>query len=371
MTDAGITLGELATRIGATLVGDPARRVQGCAPIDAAGPLEVAFVANPRYQAHLRRTRAAAVIIAPSQVTPEGLARLEAADPYFAFREAMIALHGFRRHPPPMALRAEAQPDDPVAVGVGAFVHPTARLGPGCQVHPCAVVERDAVVGPRTILYPGTYIGEFARVGADCILHPNVVVYDRCVLGDRVILHSSVVVGHDGFGYATHRGAHHKIPQAGVVVIEDDVELGAGCAIERAAMGETRIGAGTKFADLISIGHGTTIGRHCLFVSLVGVSGSVEVGDYVVLGGQVGVAGHLRIGDFVQVAAKTGVVEDAPPKAKLGGIPGIDLDAAKRNALVGRDLYGMARKLKALEREVAALRRQLGQPSGEPPREER
>jgi UDP-3-O-[3-hydroxymyristoyl] glucosamine N-acyltransferase len=369
VSGAPTTLSELAARIGARFVGDPGRRIVACAPIQSAGPEEVAFVANPRYLSFLTETRAAAVIVAPSQATPEGLARLEAEDPYFAFREAMIALHGFRVHPSPMVSGGDGHSAIPAPGHDGgpsqswrsgaAFIHPTASVGEGAQVHPCAVVERNAVVGPRCILYPGAYVGESVVLGEECVLFPNAVVYDRCVLGNRVTLHSNVVVGHDGFGYATHGGVHHKIPQAGVVILEDDVEIGAGCAIERAAMGETRVGRGSKFADLISIGHGTTIGQHCLLVSLVGVSGSVEVGDYVMLGGQVGIAGHLRIGDFVQVAAKTGVVEDAAPRARLGGIPGIDLDAAKRNALVGRDLYGMARRLKALEREMAALRKQL------------
>lgn len=307
----------------------------------------MSFVANRRYAGYLATTRAAAVILSADSKTPPEVARLEAKDPYFAFRQAMVALHGFRRHPAPL------RPD-------AGFIHPEASVGAECHVHPGAVVERGAVVGPRCVLYPHSYVGEGARLGADCVLFPNAVVYDHCVLGDRVTLHANVVVGHDGFGYATHAGEHHKIPQAGVVVLEDDVELGAGCAIERAAMGETRIGKGTKFADLISIGHGTTVGKHCLFVSLVGVSGSVEIGDYVVLGGQVGVTGHLKIGDFVQAAGKTAIVDDVPPRTKLGGIPGIELDAAKRNALVGRDLYGMAKRLKALEREVAALRAERG-----------
>lgn len=336
-----LSLAQLADRIGATLIGDPTRMVRGCASIERADPEEVAFVANPKYSTFLRETRAAAVIVGPGTPTPDGLARLEAADPYFAFREAMMALHGLREHPPAMA---------------AGIVHPTARLGEGTIVHPHAVVERHAELGAGCVLYPGAYVGEHARLGADCILYPNAVVYDRCVLGDRVTLHANVVVGHDGFGYATHAGAHHKIPQNGIVVLEDDVELGAGCAIERAAMGETRIGAGTKFADLISIGHGTTIGRHCLFVSLVGVSGSVEVGDYVVLGGQVGVTGHLTIGDFVQAAGKSAIVDDVPARSKVGGIPAVDLKLAKRNALVGRDLYGMARRLRALEDEVERLR---------------
>jgi UDP-3-O-[3-hydroxymyristoyl] glucosamine N-acyltransferase len=167
-------------------------------------------------------------------------------------------------------------------------------------------------------------------------------------------------VGHDGFGYATHEGEHHKIPQAGIVVIEDDVELGAGCAIERAAVGETRIGRGTKLADLISIGHGTSIGAHCLFVSLVGVSGSVEVGSYVVLGGQTGVAGHLKIGDDVQAAGKTAIVRDLPAGSRVGGVPAVAIDQAKRNAMVAADLYGLLQRVKQLEKTVERLRPDAG-----------
>jgi len=354
-----MSLGELATRIGATLVGDGSIPIRGCAAIDSAGPDEVTFVANPKYLRFLESTRAAAVIVLPTLATPARVSRLEAADPYFAFREAMVAIYGFRTHP-----HAGGAPATPAAAAsaeasrsAGSHVHRDASIGEECAIHPLAVVECGAILGKRCVLYPGAYVGQNSRLGDDCVLYPNAVVYDHCVLGNRVTLHANSVVGHDGFGYATSRGRHHKIPQAGVVVLEDDVELGAGCAIERAAMGETRIGEGTKFADLISIGHGTTIGKHCLFVSLVGVSGSVQVGNYVVLGGQVGVAGHLAIGDMVQAAGKTAIVDDIAAGAKVGGIPAIEIDAAKRNALVGRDLYGMARRLKALEREVEKLKK--------------
>jgi len=237
-------------------------------------------------------------------------------------------------------------------------VHPQATVGSGTRVHAHATIEAGAQVGKDCVLYPGAYVGPNSRVGDQCILFPNAVVYDGCILGDRVTLHANTVVGQDGFGYATHQGAHHKIPQAGIVVIEDDVELGAGCAIERAAMGETRIGEGTKFADLISIGHGTTIGRHCLLVSLVGVSGSVDVGNYVVLGGQVGVTGHLKIGDGAQAAGKAAIIQDVAPGSKVAGIPAIELQQAKRNALVANDLYDVVKRLRKLER---AMEKSAGQ----------
>ncbi|MHC4991913.1 MAG: UDP-3-O-(3-hydroxymyristoyl)glucosamine N-acyltransferase, partial [Planctomycetota bacterium] len=224
-------------------------------------------------------------------------------------------------------------------------------IGENANIHPTATVEAGAIVGRRTVVYPGVYVGREAVVGDDCLLYPNVVIYDRCRLGDRVTLHANTVIGQDGFGYATHEGVHHKIPQTGIVVIEDDVEMGAGCAIERAAMGETRVGRGTKFADLISIGHGTTIGQHCLLVSLVGVSGSVEMGNYVVLGGQAGVTGHLKIGDGVQAAGKAAIVQDVPAGMKVAGIPALELQLAKRNALAGAGLADLFKRVRRLERE--------------------
>ena len=345
-------LDKLAQQIGATLVGDGAVEVSACAPIDTARHDEVAFLANNKYLPFLQSTKAAAVIVSESVDCPQHLARLVAKDPYFAFRNAMIALHGFRAHPEPVGgVVAET-----AGISVQASVHESATIGEGTMIHPHAVVERSARIGPRCVLYPGSYVGQHTTLGEDCVLFPNAVIYEHCVLGNRVTIHANCVIGHDGFGYATHGGAHHKIPQAGIVVIEDDVELGAGCAIERAAMGETRIGQGTKFADLISIGHGTIIGKHCLFVSLVGVSGSVEIGDGVALGGQVGVTGHLRIGNFVQAAGRTAIVADVPDGAKVGGIPAVELDLAKRNALAGMNLYELVQRVKKLERELAQIR---------------
>lgn len=351
------TLRQLAERVGATLIGDGDVVVTGCAPIEAAGPSELTFLANARYAQFLASTKAAGVLIDPQTPCPDHLNRLVSDNPYFAFRNALIELHGFRAHPPPIdelvstdASKSESR------ISRHAAVHPEAIIESGAAIHPFVVVEAGARVGGNTVLYPGVYLGPDVIVGENCVLHPNVSVYERCVIGDRVTIHSSTVIGQDGFGYATHEGAHHKIPQTGIVVIEDDVELGGGCAIERAAMGETRIGKGTKFADLISIGHGTRIGEHCLLVSLVGISGSVEVGNYVVLGGQVGVAGHLSIGDGVQAAGKAAITGDIPPGKKVAGVPAIDLDRAKRNALAGQDLYGLVKRVRALEREIEKLR---------------
>ena len=350
---------QLAQRIGATLAGDGSVEVRGCAPVDRAGPDEVTFLANDKYARYLETTRAAAVIVDSRTACPTRLTRLIADDPYFAFRNAMVVLHGFRRHPEP------SQAVNGVS-GLAA-VHPQTTVGPGTIIHAHAVVEREASIGRDCVLYPGAFVGPEAKLGDGCVLYPNAVVYDRCVLGDRVTLHANTVIGNDGFGYATHEGVHHKIPQAGVVVIEDDVEVGAGAVVERATMGETRIRQGTKLADLISIGHGTSVGAHCLFVSLVGVSGSVDVGDHVVLGGQVGVTGHLKIGDGVRAAGKTAIVQDVPSGSNVGGVPAVDLEQAKRNALVGMDLYGLAQRIKQLERLVKSGSQESGVRSQQSP----
>ncbi|MCA9291895.1 MAG: UDP-3-O-(3-hydroxymyristoyl)glucosamine N-acyltransferase, partial [Phycisphaerales bacterium] len=314
--------------------------------INTAGADEISFLANAKYTRYLATTTAAAVIVGRDVEAPPGLSLLVAEDPYYAFRNAMIVLHDFRPHPTPMDAAVGS-------ISPAAHVHPDAIIDPAAIIHPNATVEAGASIGSGTVLYPNVYVGPEAVIGTGCTLYPNVTIYDRCRLGDRVTVHASSVIGCDGFGYATHAGRHHKIPQNGIVIIEDDVEIGAACAIERAAMGATVIGAGTKFADLISIGHGTTIGEHCLIVSLVGVAGSVEVGKYVALGGQVGVSGHLRIGDFVRAAGKTAIIQDVADGEQVGGIPAVTLDQAKRNALAGMDLYGIERRLRKLERELA------------------
>ncbi len=350
-----IRLEELAQKIGATLHGDGAIEVHSCAPIDRAQAGEVSFLANKKYTAHLTTTNASAVIVASGTTVKTGVAALEAVDPYFAFRQAMVVLHGFRKHPAPMLASPKKN-----SISERAVIHVTARMGEDCAVHAGAVIEDGATLGARCVIYPNAYVGQGVRMGDDCVVYPGACIYDGCVIGNRVHLHANAVIGSDGFGYATHQGRHEKIPQSGIVVIEDDVEIGSCCVIERAAMQETRIGAGTKFADLISIGHGTRIGKHCLLVSLVGISGSVNMGNYVVLGGQAGVTGHLSIGDGVQVAGKAAVVSDIPEGMRVAGVPAIESEAALRNHLVFRDLYGMSRKLKSLEREVAKLQAAQG-----------
>ncbi len=355
------TLSELAETIDARLIGDGTRRVVACAPIDKAKPNEVTFLANAKYGRFLESTTAAAVIVGPDieQRRADDAKRngsalgdlnfLVAKDPYFAFRRAIIELHGIRQH---------LQPIDCVEgslISERAVVHPSANVAESAIVHPFVVIEENARVGERCVIYPGAYLGPEVRLGEACLSFPGVAIYEGCSLGDRVTVHANTVIGNDGFGYATHGGQHHKIPQHGIVVLEDDVEIGACCSIERAAMGETRIGKGTKFADLISFGHGARMGANGLVVSLVGVAGSVEIGDNVAMGGQVGISGHITIGDNVQIAGKAAVLADVPSNIRVGGVPAIELHRAKRNALAGTELAEMAKRLRQLEERVLQL----------------
>jgi UDP-3-O-[3-hydroxymyristoyl] glucosamine N-acyltransferase len=339
-----MTLEELAIKIGATVQGDGSRVVSSCASLDKAGPDQVSFLANPKYSKLIATTQAGAVILGKDDAAsaPSHLAVLVAKDPYFAFRQAVVELHGFRKHPGS-------------GISPQAVVHPTAKVGKDCIIHPFVVIEEGAIIGDRTVIYPHCYVGKDARVGDDCQLYANVTVYDDCVLGNRVTLHAGCVIGQDGFGYATYQGKHHKIPQAGIAVVEDDVEMGAGCTIDRATIGVTRIGAGTKFSDLVAIGHGASIGRHNLFVAQVGIAGSTETGDYVVMGGQVGVAGHLRIGNQVKLAAKSGVMDDIPDKSVWGGQPAVEMSLMKRSMLLIMRLPDIVSEFRKLQRRVNKL----------------
>jgi len=348
-----MTLSELAATIGATMEGDD-RVVRGMAPVEAAGSDEVAFLANKKYERYMADSKAAGVIVAQDYDGPVGAstALLRCADPYYAYRQAMVAVYGFRA---------------PGFEGIDerANIHPTATLGDDPRVSPFVTVAANVSIGARAVIYPGVYIGENTRIGDDCTLYPNVVIYDGSILGDRVTIHANTSIGQDGFGYATHAGddgvvRHEKIPQAGWVELGDDVEIGADCAIDRATMGATVIGEGTKFSNLVTIGHGTRMGKHCLVVALCGLGGSTLVGNYCVFAGQVGVAGHLSIGDGVRMGAKTGVNSDIPPGLEVLGMPAIPLPEARRSMSTLRRLPKMRKALSKLIRDVAALRRHLG-----------
>jgi len=346
---AEMKLSDLAAKLGGTLSGDGDKPVRGVAPIESAREDEVTFLANRRYEKHVATTRAAAVIVPADYAgpCPEEVGLIRCEDSYFAFREVMVAFHGFRRHP--------FEGVDPAAA-----IHPTAELGEGTCVAGMVTICRGVRIGANAVIYPGVFIGPDCRIGDDCTFYPNVTLYDGTIIHDRVAIHAGTSIGHDGFGYATHGGRHEKIPQAGWVEIEDDVEMGACCAIDRATMGPTVIGAGTKFSNLVAIGHGTKLGRHCLIVAQVGIAGSVNVGSYCVFGGQAGVAPHIQIGDGARIGGQAGVVSSVPAGQDVGGFPSMPLPLTLRVWATLRQLPTMRSEVLRLTKELNVLKQRLG-----------
>jgi UDP-3-O-[3-hydroxymyristoyl] glucosamine N-acyltransferase len=315
-----VKLSELAERLGCELVGDGETQVASVAGLETAGDGDLSFLASPRFAPHLKTTRAAAVIVAPGQET--SLPRLVSDDPQLAFTRAIALLRPPSRPAPGVHLSAQ--------------VHPTAVLGDGVHVGALAVVGARARIGARTVLHPHVVIYEDAVIGEDCILHSAAQVRERCRLGDRVVVQNAAVIGADGFGFTRDGDGHHqKFPQVGIVVIEDDVEIGALTAVDRAALAETRIGCGTKLDNLVQVGHSVTIA------------------------GQVGVADHVQVGDDVIATAQTGIPSNVEPKTLVSGYPAIENRAWLKSSAVFARLPELQRRLRELERKLESLLAQL------------
>jgi UDP-3-O-[3-hydroxymyristoyl] glucosamine N-acyltransferase len=342
------TLAELAGRVGGEVQGDGAIRVEGVASLEDAGPAQLAFFTNKKYRRAFEATRAGAVLVEPDARVPEGRTVLRVRNAYLAFAKVSTLFH------PPR----EAVPE----ISPAAAIHPTARVHPTAQVMPLASVGPGAQVGARTVVFPGAHVGEGARVGEDCVVYQNVVIRERCVVGDRVILQPGCVLGADGFGFAFDpegegKGPRHfKVPQVGIVVVEDDVELGANTCVDRAALGVTRIGRGAKLDNLVQIAHNVEVGPLSLVVAQVGIAGSTKLGMGVVLGGQVGIVGHLDIGAGVRVGAQSGVLGDIEAGETVSGYPAQPHATWLRNAAAFEYLAEMRKELRELEREVERLR---------------
>jgi UDP-3-O-[3-hydroxymyristoyl] glucosamine N-acyltransferase len=335
-----VKLHELAERLGCELRGDGEVEIDGVAPIERAGPRDLTFLANPRYAPHLATTRAAAVILAPGHEA--SLPCLVSDNPYLAFARAVELLRPATRPAP--------------GVHPSAQVDPTAVLGPDVHVAALGVVGRGARIGARSVLHPHVVLYEGVEVGEDCVLHSGVQVRERCRLGNRVIVQNGAVIGGDGFGFARDgEGRHHKFPQVGIVVVEDDVEIGALTAVDRAALGETRIGRGTKLDNLVQVGHSVAIGEDSVLAGQVGVAGSTRIGSRVTLAGQVGVAGHLTIGDGVIATAQTGIPGSVEKGLVVSGYPAIENRAWLKSSAVFARLPELQKRLRELERRVASL----------------
>ncbi len=338
-------LGELATRLDCALVGDAQVEVSRVAALERAGPGDLSFVASRKYAPQAARTRAAALIAGPG--FGSSLPLLVTPNPYLAFARAVGLLHPAPRPEP--------------GVHPSAQVDPTAVLGPGVHVGAGAVVGARARIGACTVLHAHVVISDDAEIGEDCLLHSGAQVREGCRLGQRVVVQNGAVIGSDGFGFARDAdGRYEKIPQVGSVVIEDDVEIGALCAIDRAALHETRIGRGCKLDNLVQIGHSVTLGPDSVLAGQVGIAGSTEVGRGVTLAGQVGVNGHIRIGDGATATGQSGITRDLEAGAFVSGLPAIPNTEWRRAAVLFTRLPELQRRVRRLEEELLRLTRERG-----------
>ena len=336
-----LTLAELARRLGGRVIGDARRSVRRVAALDAAGPEDLSFLASSRYLPQARATRAGAVLAAAGVDLP-GVALLVVPQPYLALAAALELLHPAARPSP--------------GVRPGACVAGSCRLGEDVSVLPGAVIGENCSVGDRSILMSGAVLGAGVSVGRDCVIHPNVTLYDGCQVGDRVVIHAGTVIGSDGFGFAREGSRHRKIPQIGNVVVESDVEIGANVTVDRATLGSTIIGRGTKIDNLVQIGHNVRVGEDNLLVAQVGISGSTHLGRDVIFAGQSGAVGHIQIGDGVVIGAKSAVTHDLPAGAFVIGHPAIEAAVWKRAAAVFAKLPEIRRRLMRLEASARAGR---------------
>jgi UDP-3-O-[3-hydroxymyristoyl] glucosamine N-acyltransferase len=334
------TLGELAEFLGGVAVGDITTVITGVKGIDEAGTGDITFLANPKYMKFLETTAASAVIVSPDMNVP-GRSLIKVDNPYLAFTKVVTIFSVGAR--------------DYFGVSPHAFVHPESQVDPECAVYPFVYIGKGAQVKKKAVLYPGVYLGDGAFVGEESILYPNVTIMDRCVIMNRVIIHGGTVIGADGFGFAHEGDKQVKFPQIGIVVIEDDVEIGSNCSIDRAALGETRIHRGVKMDNLVQIGHNVVVEEDSILVAQVGISGSTHIGKKVVLAGQAGLVGHITVGDGAIVTAKAGVYKDIAPGEVMSGFPMMPHKKWLRAMPVVAKLPELRREVDALSKRIEQL----------------
>jgi len=344
------TLREVALLIGATIQGDADAKVRTITGIDKARAGDLTFVANPKYAKYIATTGATGIICSPDISAPDkNLLKVD--NPYLAYAKIMNFLY------PP---RAEAGTVDRLAC-IGRDV----RLGKQVTVYPQVYIGDGCVLEDGVTVYPHCYIGDRVQIGTGTLIYPNVTIREGCIVGKRVIIHAGAVIGSDGFGFAKDGPAYCKIPQVGIVQIDDDVEIGANVTIDRAAMGKTWIQRGTKIDNLVQIAHNVVIGEDSAIVAQVGISGSTKLGNRVTLAGQVGLIGHITIGDDVIVGAQGGVAAGIPSGQIMSGCPAIPHKTWLKASRSFEKLPDMRKTLHELEQKVAALEQQLHQQSKE------
>jgi UDP-3-O-[3-hydroxymyristoyl] glucosamine N-acyltransferase len=333
------SLSEIAGRVAGTVVGPGERRIRGVAPFETAGEGDITLAASPGCLRRLGASAAAAFIVPRPAPAAPGRALVAVDNPMLAFARVIRLFH----------------PQTPAPAGIHplACVAPDLCGGEEAAIGPFAVVGRGVTLGRRVAIGAGVFIGAEAVIGDDVVLHPHVVVGERCRIGSRVVVHAGTVIGSDGFGFVADGGVHHKIPQVGIVQIDDDVEIGAGNTIDRATFGRTWIGQGVKTDNLVHIAHNVTIGAHTVIVAQVGISGSVTIGRHVILAGQAGVADHLAIGDGAVVGPAAGVAKSVAAGEVVLGVPALPRRQHLRIQAVAARLPEMKKRIEALEKRLS------------------
>ncbi len=342
-----ISLAKLAELVGGSVSGDPSISVSGVAPLDLADAEHIAFLANPKYLGKLAGCKAAAIIAHPSLDGTVETTLLLVDNPYLAFAKILTYF--------------ESVPHVGEGVMAGAHVHRDAMIGEDVTISPGCVVCAGAKIGRGTCLQPNVVVGVDSIIGEDCLLHANVTIREKCVIGNRVIIQPGAVVGADGFGFAPDGEAYYKIPQAGHVVIEDDVEIGACSCIDRGTLGETRVCRGVKIDNLVQVAHNVVVGEDTILVSQVGIAGSTVIGNHCTFGGQAAVAGHIMIGENVTLAARGGISNNVEANQSLAGVPAMPHREWLRSAMTVQHLPEMRRELSKLKNQVEELQRKLSE----------
>jgi UDP-3-O-[3-hydroxymyristoyl] glucosamine N-acyltransferase len=334
------TLKELADLIGGKVIGDDRIILTGINSIDQAKKGEITFISNPKYLPMARTTEASAIIVPPGFEASEKPV-LYTEDPYLAY--AKIATIFYQK------------PYHTKSIDRRSFIGKNCDIGKDVSIYPFVYVGDNVRIENRVILHPGVFVGDDVHIGEDTIVYANVCIREHCKIGKRVIIHCGTVIGSDGFGFAKDGKRHHKIPQVGIVQIDDDVEIGANNAIDRAALGKTWIKRGVKTDNLIQIGHNVIIGEDTILVAQVAIAGSAEVGNYVTLAGKVGVAGHIKIGDNVTVGGKSAVTKDIAPDQIVSGFPCIPHRDWLKSQISVTKLPEMRKRIKGLEIRIKEL----------------
>ncbi len=335
------SIAELATLLGGEFEGDGSIQITGLASLLEATPSDLSFLGNIKYTSHVVESQAGVVLL------PEGYSKnkktganyIFVADPSASF-SIIVTLCA----PEPIVFQPGIHASAVIAEGVE--IHASSYIGPN------VVIETGVILGENCTIGAGCFIGQEVQLGTDCFLHPNVTIRERCILANRVAIHSGTVVGSDGFGYIPGENGHIKVPQVGIVQLDDDVELGANVAIDRARFGRTWIKEGTKLDNLVHVAHNVVIGKHCFIVSQVGIAGSTVIEDRVILAGQVGVGGHLRIGAGTMVMGQSGVTKDLDAGAVVIGSPSLPIKEFSMNNLYMKKLRKFEKRLAELEKSI-------------------